>query len=65
MKTKSFYTGKETLMKLLDYWLERYDTKKIEIHCVKIDEFLTYLYEENGRTQPKSEFTTDHEEEET
>ena len=51
MKTTSFVTGKESLMKLVDMWTntdpfdDEFHTLKIEIHVVETDVFLTYHHE--------------------
>lgn len=46
MKTDTFYISKETLFKLLDEWLgNKSPTLKIEIHPVRIDEFLVYHHQ--------------------
>ena len=51
----SFYIAKSTLMKLLDEWLDEHETKKIEIHPVRDDEFLVYLYRSCKETVIKDE----------
>lgn len=48
MELKSFYTVKETLMRLLDDWLDEREIKKIEIIPVRIDEFITFIYREDN-----------------
>jgi len=48
MEIKRFYTTKSNLMKLLDEWLDEPETQKIEIHCIRIDEFSTWIWRQEA-----------------
>lgn len=44
MEIKRFYTSKTALMKLLNGWLDEPEIQKIEIHCIRTDEFSTWIW---------------------
>ncbi len=44
MEIERFYTTKKSLMQLLNGWLDEPEIQKIEIHCIRTDEFSTWIW---------------------
>ncbi len=59
MEIERFYTGKKSLMQLLNGWLDEPETQKIEIHCIRIDEFSTWIWRQEATGKVSKILKTD------